>query len=66
MIPDKYDVFHIIGNKNRVLMIRKLFNQDGKATHSDLSYKLLMNPKSTKDHLKVLMAYEIVEKIESG
>ena len=63
---DIHDVFRIFGNKNRVLMLRELKNNGGRATHSDLSYRIGLNPKSTKDHLSVLMKYEIIEKLEKG
>lgn len=63
---ETFDVFHILGNKNRCLIVRELSKRGGKATYSDLSHKLRMNPKSARDHLKVLLDAGIVIKTNPG
>lgn len=63
---NEYDIFKIFGNKNRIHIIRKITAQDGKATHSDLSHRLGLNPKITRDNLVILKNTGIIEKLKIG
>jgi len=63
---DEYDILKIFGNKNRVHMIRRIYAQGGRATHSDLSYRIGLNPKVTRDNLIILIDNGILEKIQIG
>ena len=62
---ETFDVFHILGNKNRVLILRELAKED-KMTFSDLSFNLRMNPKLVRDHTRILLGAGIITKTNPG
>ncbi len=62
---NEYNLFHILGNKNRVSILRELAKEDH-MTFSDLSFNLRMNPKLVRDYTRILIDAGIIIKSYPG
>lgn len=62
---NEYNVFHILGNQNRVSILRELAKEDN-MTFSDLSFNLRMNPKLVRDYTQILLAAGLIIKTNPG
>lgn len=62
---NEYNVFHILGNKNRVSILRELAKEDS-MSFTDLSFNLRMNPKLVRDYTRILLDAGIIIKTNPG